>query len=120
MKTTTSLGIRKGAWTAEEDKLLKGCVEKHGEGKWHQVPLRAVKAHTCIVCNDVVSYLHLHSILLHHHHLLLDCSIEYSPSHLSLTLSQWTSPPPASSLPPSSPLPLPQPSPLCSPQPPAS
>ncbi|KAM7267950.1 hypothetical protein ACFE04_010116 [Oxalis oulophora] len=41
MKTTTSLGVRKGAWTAEEDKLLKGCVEKHGEGKWHQVPLRA-------------------------------------------------------------------------------
>ncbi|KAM7270920.1 hypothetical protein ACFE04_030134 [Oxalis oulophora] len=34
---TTSLGVRKGAWTAEEDKLLKGCVEKHGEGKWHQI-----------------------------------------------------------------------------------
>ncbi|XP_057500387.1 transcription factor MYB1-like isoform X3 [Actinidia eriantha] len=35
------LGMRKGAWTDEEDKLLKMCMEKHGEGKWHQVPLRA-------------------------------------------------------------------------------
>ncbi|KAF5479994.1 hypothetical protein F2P56_000772 [Juglans regia] len=37
----TSLGVRKGAWTGEEDILLRQCIEKHGEGKWHQVPLRA-------------------------------------------------------------------------------
>ncbi|KAK6927859.1 SANT/Myb domain [Dillenia turbinata] len=34
-------GVRKGAWTTEEDCLLKKCIEKYGEGKWHQVPLRA-------------------------------------------------------------------------------
>ncbi|KAM0003971.1 putative transcription factor MYB-HB-like family [Helianthus debilis subsp. tardiflorus] len=33
--------VRKVAWTPEEDKLLKDCVEKFGEGKWHLVPLRA-------------------------------------------------------------------------------
>uniref|UniRef100_F6HSK4 Uncharacterized protein n=1 Tax=Vitis vinifera TaxID=29760 RepID=F6HSK4_VITVI len=36
-----SLGLRKGAWTSEEDHLLRKCVEKYGEGKWHQVPFRA-------------------------------------------------------------------------------
>ncbi|KAK3220856.1 hypothetical protein Dsin_014826 [Dipteronia sinensis] len=33
--------LRKGAWTEEEDKLLRKCIEIVGEGKWHQVPLRA-------------------------------------------------------------------------------
>ncbi|KAK9052508.1 hypothetical protein SSX86_029137 [Deinandra increscens subsp. villosa] len=37
----TSLVVRKGAWSAEEDMLLKNCIEKFGEGKWHLVPLRA-------------------------------------------------------------------------------
>ncbi|XP_051126844.1 transcription factor MYB114-like [Andrographis paniculata] len=32
---------RKGAWSAEEDQLLRKCIEKYGEGKWHQVPFRA-------------------------------------------------------------------------------
>nr|UVJ68630.1 MYB [Morella rubra]WKM80324.1 MYB1.3-2 [Morella rubra]WKM80325.1 MYB1.3-3 [Morella rubra] len=36
-----SLGVRKGAWTVEEDTLLKQCIEKYEEGKWHQVPSRA-------------------------------------------------------------------------------
>ncbi|XP_017974390.1 PREDICTED: transcription factor MYB75 isoform X2 [Theobroma cacao] len=36
-----SLGVRKGAWTEEEDILLKKCIEKYGEGKWHQVPSKA-------------------------------------------------------------------------------
>jgi len=34
-------GVRKGAWTYEEDKLLKACINKYGEGKWHLVPQRA-------------------------------------------------------------------------------
>ncbi|KAM7267252.1 hypothetical protein ACFE04_009418 [Oxalis oulophora] len=59
MKTTTSLGIRKGAWTAEEDKLLKGCVEKHGEGKWHQVPLRAGRL-PGRTANDIKNYWNTH------------------------------------------------------------
>ncbi|KAJ9707405.1 hypothetical protein PVL29_002430 [Vitis rotundifolia] len=36
-----SLGVRKGGWTREEDTLLRKCVEKYGEEKWHLVPLRA-------------------------------------------------------------------------------
>ncbi|GAV60480.1 Myb_DNA-binding domain-containing protein [Cephalotus follicularis] len=35
------LGVRKGSWTEEEDNLLRKCVQKFGEGRWHQVPLRA-------------------------------------------------------------------------------
>ncbi|MQM09809.1 hypothetical protein Taro_042690 [Colocasia esculenta] len=34
-------GVRKDAWTPEEDLLLKKCVEKHGEGRWHLVPTQA-------------------------------------------------------------------------------
>ncbi|XP_024640738.2 LOW QUALITY PROTEIN: transcription factor MYB114 [Medicago truncatula] len=39
MEKTRSL--RKGAWTYEEDKLLKACIQKYGEGKWHLVSQRA-------------------------------------------------------------------------------
>nr|AGI61041.1 putative R2R3 MYB transcriptional regulator [Diplacus aurantiacus] len=35
------LGVRKGAWTKDEDNQLRKCVDKFGEGKWHLVPLRA-------------------------------------------------------------------------------
>nr|AIT76572.1 R2R3 MYB protein [Trifolium repens] len=34
-------GRKKGAWIYEEDKLLKACINKYGEGKWHLVPQRA-------------------------------------------------------------------------------
>ncbi|RZC69080.1 hypothetical protein C5167_033238 [Papaver somniferum] len=34
-------GLRKGTWSKEEDQLLRRCIEKFGEGKWSQVPLRA-------------------------------------------------------------------------------
>nr|QPF47167.1 R2R3 MYB transcription factor [Clarkia gracilis subsp. sonomensis] len=34
-------GLRKGAWSAEEDALLKQCIQIYGEGKWHLVPARA-------------------------------------------------------------------------------
>lgn len=37
----TGKGVRKGAWTSEEDILLRDCIHKFGEGKWHLVPLRA-------------------------------------------------------------------------------
>ncbi|XP_042026827.1 transcription factor MYB114-like [Salvia splendens] len=39
--TNNNKGIRKGAWTKEEDLLLRDCIRKYGEGKWHLVPLRA-------------------------------------------------------------------------------
>ncbi|PIA46327.1 hypothetical protein AQUCO_01500090v1 [Aquilegia coerulea] len=38
---TCSFTLNKGAWTEEEDRLLKKCIEIHGEGNWHKVPLRA-------------------------------------------------------------------------------
>ncbi|CAI0547552.1 unnamed protein product [Linum tenue] len=34
-------GLRKGAWTEDEDRLLRRCIEAYGEGRWHQVPIRA-------------------------------------------------------------------------------
>nr|WUT88018.1 R2R3 MYB transcription factor [Rehmannia glutinosa] len=34
-------GVRKGAWTKAEDILLKKCIDKYGEGRWHLVPHRA-------------------------------------------------------------------------------
>ncbi|XP_011021397.1 PREDICTED: transcription factor MYB90-like isoform X1 [Populus euphratica] len=37
----SSSGIRKGAWTRDEDILLRDCVEKYGEGRWHQVSSKA-------------------------------------------------------------------------------
>ncbi|XP_058754704.1 transcription factor MYB1-like [Vicia villosa] len=38
MEKSKSIGVRKGAWTYEEDKLLIACINKYGEGKWHLVP----------------------------------------------------------------------------------
>ncbi|XP_054799436.1 transcription factor MYB1-like [Prosopis cineraria] len=34
-------GLNKGAWTAQEDKLLTCYIMVHGEGKWTHVPIRA-------------------------------------------------------------------------------
>ncbi|XP_068336077.1 transcription factor MYB1-like [Pyrus communis] len=36
-----NLSVRKGAWTREEDNLLRQCIEIHGEGKWNQVSYKA-------------------------------------------------------------------------------
>ncbi|CAN6570066.1 unnamed protein product [Malus baccata var. baccata] len=33
--------MRKGAWTREEDDLLRQCIEIHGEGKRRQLPNKA-------------------------------------------------------------------------------
>ncbi|XP_059670745.1 transcription factor MYB1-like [Cornus florida] len=41
MKRETPFEVRKGAWTPDEDILLRKCIEKYGEGNWHQVPLQA-------------------------------------------------------------------------------
>ncbi|KAI4321260.1 hypothetical protein MLD38_034659 [Melastoma candidum] len=37
---TTNPELKKGAWTEEEDALLRNCIERHGEGKWHLIPFR--------------------------------------------------------------------------------
>lgn len=51
------LGLKKGAWTAEEDDRLRKCVEKYGEGKWHRVPFAAgyvIPVYMCIfTCSHV-------------------------------------------------------------------
>nr|AIT76557.1 R2R3 MYB protein [Trifolium repens]AIT76558.1 R2R3 MYB protein [Trifolium repens]AIT76575.1 R2R3 MYB protein [Trifolium repens]AIT76579.1 R2R3 MYB protein [Trifolium repens] len=33
-------GLKKGAWSHEEDELLKACINEYGEGKWHLIPQR--------------------------------------------------------------------------------
>ncbi|KAA8547730.1 hypothetical protein F0562_004159 [Nyssa sinensis] len=40
MGTKSLPNVRKGAWTEEEDVLLRKCVHKYGEGNWHKVPQR--------------------------------------------------------------------------------
>nr|GMD50009.1 anthocyanin 2 [Ipomoea batatas] len=40
-KTAAKTGMKKGAWTEEEDNLLRKYIEEFGEGKWHQVPAKA-------------------------------------------------------------------------------
>ncbi|KAL1824160.1 hypothetical protein DCAR_0312214 [Daucus carota subsp. sativus] len=39
--TGNPLKVRKGAWGSDEDALLRKCIDKYGEGKWHLVPRRA-------------------------------------------------------------------------------
>ncbi|KAJ1438621.1 SANT/Myb domain [Sesbania bispinosa] len=41
MQMEKTRGVRKGAWTYEEDNLLKACINKYGVGKWHLVPEKA-------------------------------------------------------------------------------
>ncbi|KAL7599053.1 hypothetical protein Lser_V15G22315 [Lactuca serriola] len=38
--SSDGLGLKKGAWSAHEDKLLKDYIEQYGEGKWHLIPRR--------------------------------------------------------------------------------
>ncbi|KAJ0960041.1 hypothetical protein J5N97_000156 [Dioscorea zingiberensis] len=34
-------GLRRGAWTQEEDKILSSYIKAHGEGRWRSLPSRA-------------------------------------------------------------------------------
>lgn len=34
-------GLNRGAWTAQEDKILSEYITVHGEGKWRNLPKRA-------------------------------------------------------------------------------
>ncbi|KAM0953149.1 putative transcription factor MYB-HB-like family [Dioscorea sansibarensis] len=34
-------GLRRGAWTQEEDKILSAYIKAHGEGRWRSLPSRA-------------------------------------------------------------------------------
>ncbi|KAL0450078.1 UNVERIFIED_CONTAM: Transcription factor [Sesamum latifolium] len=55
-----AVGLRKGAWTKEEDILLTKCIEKYGEGKWHQVPIRAAGRLPGRTANDVKNFWNTH------------------------------------------------------------
>ncbi|GMH29824.1 hypothetical protein Nepgr_031667 [Nepenthes gracilis] len=54
------LGVRKGSWTAEEDLLLRQCIEKYGEGNWHQIPRLAAGRLPGRTTNDVKNYWNTH------------------------------------------------------------
>jgi myb proto-oncogene protein len=34
-------GLNRGAWTAQEDKILREYIRVYGEGKWRNIPKRA-------------------------------------------------------------------------------
>ncbi|KAL0377988.1 UNVERIFIED_CONTAM: Transcription factor [Sesamum radiatum] len=55
-----AVGLRKGSWTKEEDILLTKCIEKYGEGKWHQVPIRAAGRLPGRTANDVKNFWNTH------------------------------------------------------------
>ncbi|OIW21250.1 hypothetical protein TanjilG_31180 [Lupinus angustifolius] len=54
-----SSGVRKGAWSKEEDNLLRACVQQYGEEKWHLVPKRAGRL-PGRTANDVKNYWNAH------------------------------------------------------------
>uniref|UniRef100_A0A7N0VMY8 Uncharacterized protein n=1 Tax=Kalanchoe fedtschenkoi TaxID=63787 RepID=A0A7N0VMY8_KALFE len=53
-------GVRKGAWSEEEDALLREWIDEHGEGKWHQVPLKSAGSLPGRTANDVKNHWNKH------------------------------------------------------------
>ena len=51
------IGLKKGAWTAEEDMRLKNYIEKYGEGKWHLIPLKSGKTYIYIYAYKPLIYI---------------------------------------------------------------
>ncbi|KAL8102649.1 hypothetical protein AgCh_027246 [Apium graveolens] len=39
----SKVGLNRGVWTSDEDKILTDYVQLHGEGRWRNLPKRAVK-----------------------------------------------------------------------------
>lgn len=37
------IGLKKGRWTAEEDKILTDYIRENGEGSWRSLPKNAGK-----------------------------------------------------------------------------
>ena len=37
----TKMGMKRGPWTVEEDKILVSFIKKEGEGRWRSLPKRA-------------------------------------------------------------------------------
>ncbi|MFS7942079.1 putative transcription factor MYB-HB-like family [Helianthus anomalus] len=38
----SKVGLHRGAWSDEEDKLLTQYIQTHGEGQWRSMPSKAV------------------------------------------------------------------------------
>jgi myb proto-oncogene protein len=43
------MGLKKGPWTAEEDRKLLAYIEKHGHGSWRSLPREAGNFPKCIL-----------------------------------------------------------------------
>lgn len=39
--SSSKVGLKRGPWTEEEDKVLSKFIEKEGEGRWRTLPKRA-------------------------------------------------------------------------------
>ncbi|KAJ0579237.1 putative transcription factor MYB-HB-like family [Helianthus annuus] len=37
----SKVGLRRGAWSPDEDKLLFDYIQSHGEGQWRALPSKA-------------------------------------------------------------------------------
>ena len=56
-------GLKKGAWSALEDKILTDYVQAHGEGRWRSLPIKAGEDIIYVrmyVCMHVYMYVYMH------------------------------------------------------------
>lgn len=44
-----TMGLKKGPWTADEDRKLLAYIEKHGHGSWRSLPREAGNYYKCIL-----------------------------------------------------------------------
>jgi hypothetical protein len=52
------VGLRKGAWTPEEDQKLLAYIQSHGHGSWRALPKQAgmfLIHHVCCMCTHTQS-----------------------------------------------------------------
>ncbi|XP_059633206.1 transcription factor MYB1-like isoform X2 [Cornus florida] len=50
MPCCAKVGLERGAWTAQEDRILSNYIKIHGEGKWRDLPQRAGLNRCCKSC----------------------------------------------------------------------
>ncbi|WZZ22939.1 hypothetical protein YC2023_124326 [Brassica napus] len=53
-------GLKKGAWTTEEDKKLISYIHEHGEGGWRDIPQKAARHLPKRTDNEVKNYWNTH------------------------------------------------------------